>query len=159
MSSSTLTIGLEAPDFSLPNQDGAEVKLSQFKGSKVVVLYFYPKAMTPGCTKQACALRDGILELQKLDAVVYGVSADKQDALKKFIDKESLNFDLLSDVDHKTCEAYESWAPKKFMGREFLGVLRKTFIIDKGGKIAAIFPKVDVKTHYDDVLKVVKSLS
>ncbi len=151
--------GDNAPDFELPNQDGAKVKLSDFRGSKFVVLFFYPKALTPGCTKQACAVRDTRREYDDLNSVVYGVSADPQKLLLKFIAKHELNFDLLSDHDHQVCEQYGVWEPKKFMGREYMGVTRATFIVGKDGTLAHIIPKVDPETHHDDVLGVLKTLN
>lgn len=148
----------EAPKFSLPNQDGETVSLADFIGKKNVVLYFYPKAMTPGCTTQACGIRDSITEFEALDTVVLGVSPDPVARLGKFIEKESLNFTLLGDEDHSTIEAYGCWALKKFMGKEYMGVLRVTFIIGKDGVVKKVFPKVKTKTHHDDVLAVLKTL-
>jgi thioredoxin-dependent peroxiredoxin len=140
-----------APEFSLLDQNGQAVTLSELKG-KNVVLYFYPKAMTPGCTVQACGLRDSAAELEKLNVVVLGVSPDPVNRLQKFIDKEGLNFTLLSDIDHSAAEAYGSWGLKKFMGREYMGVLRQTFIIDADGTLRHIIKDVKTKTHHDDVM-------
>lgn len=145
-------IGKPAPAFSLQNQDADTVSLADFKGKKNVVLYFYPKAMTPGCTVQACGLRDSAKELAALDTVVLGVSPDPVNRLQKFIDKESLNFTLLSDEDHAVADKYGAWGPKKFMGREYDGILRQTYIIDKEGKLQHVMDKVKTKTHHDDVL-------
>ena len=149
----SLSIGDRAPDFTLQDQNGKSVSLKDFIGKKVVV-YFYPKAMTPGCTVQACSLRDSQSKLDQVQIVVLGISADPVKKLKQFEDKEKLNFTLLSDADHKVSEAYGSWGMKKFMGREYLGILRQSFLVDENGKIIHIMHKVDTKTHHEDVLKV-----
>lgn len=149
-------IGNLAPAFSLTNQNGETVSLKDFKGQKNVVLYFYPKASTPGCTTQACGLRDAMAELQKLDTVVLGVSPDKPAALQRFIDKQNLNFDLLSDPDHAVADKYGAWGPKKFMGREYEGILRTSFLIGKEGKLRHIMDKVKTKTHDQEVLAYVQ---
>lgn len=151
-------IGHKAPAFSLQNQRGETVKLADLKGKKVV-LYFYPKAMTPGCTTQACGLRDAKAEYEAANVVVLGVSPDPFERLKKFEDKHELNFDLLSDEDHATAEKYGVWGLKKFMGREFMGVNRVTFIIDEQGQLSHIMPKVKTKSHHDDVLELIASAS
>jgi len=151
-------IGNLAPAFSLRNQDGKTVSLKDFKGSKTVVLYFYPAAMTPGCTTQACGLRDTAKELAALDAVVLGVSPDSERKLAKFIERDKLNFDLLSDPEHALADKYGAWGPKKFMGRSFDGILRTTFIIGKDGKLLQVMDKVKTKSHHDDVLEVLRSL-
>jgi peroxiredoxin Q/BCP len=150
-------VGQAAPGFSLQNQRGETVNLADFKGKKNVVLYFYPKAMTPGCTTQACGIRDSKKEFDDLDTVVLGVSPDPYPRLARFEEKQELNFDLLSDEDHAVTEAYGCWDLKKFMGREFMGVLRTTFVIDKTGKIGLVMNKVKTKTHHDDVLEWIKS--
>jgi len=147
-----------APAFTLLDQHGRKVSLKDFRGSHNVVLYFYPKAMTPGCTTQACGLRDSQKALAKLDAVVLGVSPDPVARLGKFIDKEKLNFTLLSDEDHAVAEKYGAWGLKKFMGREFMGILRTTFIIGKDGKLKHVMDKVNTKTHHDDVLALLKAM-
>lgn len=149
-------VGQVAPAFSLQNQRGETIDLSDFKGKKNVVLYFYPKAMTPGCTTQACGIRDSKDQFEAIDTVVLGVSPDPYPRLARFEDKQDLNFDLLSDEDHAITESYGCWDLKKFMGREFMGVLRTTFIIDKEGKIALVMNKVKTKTHHDDVLDWIK---
>lgn len=149
-------IGNMAPAFTLRNQDGEKVSLKDFKGRKNVVLYFYPKAMTPGCTTQACGIRDSRKAYDKLDTVVLGVSPDPVPRLQKFIDKQDLNFTLLSDEDHKVAEKYGAWGLKKFMGREFMGILRSTFIIGKDGRLKHVMEKVNTKTHHDDVLAYIK---
>lgn len=145
-----------APSFSLLNQNEEKVSLKDFKGDKNVVLYFYPKAMTPGCTTQACGIRDTKKEFKKLDTVVLGVSPDAPAKLQKFIDKEGLNFDLLSDPDHKIADKYGAWGPKKFMGKEYDGILRTTFIIGKDGRLKHVIDKVKTKTHHDDVINFIK---
>lgn len=149
-------IGNMAPAFTLENQRGEKVRLSDFKGSKNVVLYFYPKAMTPGCTVQACSIRDTRTEFDQLDTVVLAVSPDPVARLKRFEEKQSLNFDLLSDEDLSITKKYGAWGPKKFMGREYEGVLRTTFIIDKNGRLQHIIDKVRTKTHHDVVLDYIR---
>lgn len=151
-------VGNNAPAFKLKNQDGKDIALKDFKGEKNVVLYFYPKAMTPGCTTQACGVRDTKAKFAKADTVVLGVSPDAVSRLVKFREKEKLNFDLLSDVDHKIAEKYGVWGLKKFMGREYMGINRVTFIIGKDGKLKHVMEKVNTKTHHDDILEIVKSL-
>jgi peroxiredoxin Q/BCP len=117
-----------------------------------VVLYFYPKAMTPGCTTQACGIRDSVQQFTKKNTVVLGVSPDPESKLQKFIEKYQLNFDLLADEGHEVADKYGCWGLKKFMGREFMGLLRTTFVIDKSGRLRHVFDKVNTKTHHDDVL-------
>ncbi len=145
-------IGNKAPAFTLLNQNSEKIKLSSFINDKNVVVYFYPKAMTPGCTVQACGLRDSKKELEKLNTIVLGISPDPVSKLGKFIEKQDLNFDLLSDEDHEIADKYGVWGLKKFMGREFMGILRTTFIIGVDGKLKHVFDKVKTKTHHDDVL-------
>lgn len=144
-------VGAKAPAFTLLDQEGKSVSLTDFVGKKVI-LYFYPKAMTPGCTVQACGLRDSKAALKKLNTVSLGISPDTPARLKKFEDKESLNFTLLADEDHAVAEKYGVWALKKFMGRESMGILRTTFIVDEQGNIAHVMNKVNTKTHHEDVL-------
>ena len=151
-------IGNMAPAFTLLDQDGNKVSLKQFKGEKNVALYFYPKAMTPGCTVQACGIRDSKKALAKADTVVLGVSPDPVARLGRFIEKQDLNFTLLSDEDHAITEKYGCWDLKKFMGREFMGVLRTTFIIGKDGRLKHVMNKVKTKSHHDDVLALIKEL-
>lgn len=151
-------IGNLAPAFSLLDQDGKTVTLKQFRDQKNVVLYFYPKAMTPGCTVQACGIRDSQKALAKADTVVLGVSPDPVARLGKFIEKQSLNFTLLSDEDHAVAEKYGAWGLKKFMGKEFMGILRTSFIIGKDGRLKHVMDKVVTKTHHDDVLQLIKEL-
>lgn len=145
-------IGNMAPAFTLKDQKGNTVSLKDFRGEKNVIIYFYPKAMTPGCTVQACSLRDSKRKLTKLDTVVLGISPDPIARLDKFVDRDKLNFTLLSDEDHKIADKYGSWGPKKFMGREYDGILRQTFIVGKDGKLKHVMDKVKTKTHHEDVL-------
>jgi peroxiredoxin Q/BCP len=147
----TLKTGDKAPDFTLTADDGKSVSLSDFAG-KQVVLYFYPKASTPGCTIEACDFRDLRPKFAKQDIVVLGVSADPVKALVNFKTKQKLNFPLLSDPDHKMIESYGQWRMKKFMGRSFKGIVRSTFLIDKTGHIAQIWDSVRVKGHAAETL-------
>lgn len=149
--------GKKAPKFSLLDQNGEKVSLSDYKGQKVLV-YFYPKAMTPGCTVQACGLRDSSKSLKKLDLVVLAISPDPVKKLKQFEEKHELNFRLLSDPDHVVAESFMSWGPKKFMGKEYDGILRQSFLIDEKGVIVKVMDKVKTASHHDDVLDLVKSL-
>ncbi len=151
-------IGNMAPAFTLRDQDDNKVSLKDFRGEKNVVLYFYPKAMTPGCTVQACGIRDSKKELAKLDTVVLGASIDAVPRLGKFIEKEKLNFTLLSDEDHQVAEKYGVWALKKNYGKEYMGLVRTTFIIGKDGRLKHIMDKVKTKSHHDDVLATIKEL-
>lgn len=144
-------IGNLAPAFSLLDQNGAAHALKDYRG-KTVLVYFYPKAMTPGCTVQACALRDSRQALTDAGIVALGISIDPVARLAKFADKEKLNFTLLSDEDHAVAEKYGVWGLKKFMGREYLGLKRQSFIIDGEGRLRHIMEKVNTKTHHDDVL-------
>ncbi len=152
----TLAPGDKAPDFKLENQNGKKISLKDFKGQRVLV-YFYPKAQTPGCTTQACGLRDSEAKLNKENIVVLGISPDPVNKLKQFEDKQNLNFMLLSDADHSVAESYHSWGLKKFMGREYMGILRQSFLIDEKGKIIQVMHKVNTKTHHEDALKLFKS--
>jgi peroxiredoxin Q/BCP len=145
-----------APPFTLLNQSEEKVSLKDFKDDKNIVLYFYPKAMTPGCTTQACGIRDTKKEFAKLNTVVLGVSPDSPAKLQKFIEKEDLNFDLLSDPDHKVAEKFGVWGLKKFMGKEYEGILRTTFIIGKDGRLKYVMEKVKTKTHHEDVISFIK---
>ena len=146
-----LKVGQKAPAFSLPNQDGQIVSLSDYKG-KIIVLYFYPKDDTPGCTKESCAFRDGIDEIHDIGAAVIGVSGDSVQSHKKFVKKYSLNFPLLSDESKKMLQAYGVWKEKSLYGRKFMGIERTTFIVDGNGKIDGIFHKVKVNGHLEEVL-------
>ena len=154
-----LKLGNMAPTFTVQNQAGKDVSLKDFRGISNVVLYFYPKAMTPGCTVQACGLRDSKKQLAKLDAIALGLSPDPVKRLAKFEEKQELNFDLLADEDHAVADKYGVWALKKFMGREYMGIVRTTFIIDKKGRLVHVMDKVKTKTHHDDVIEQLKLLS
>jgi peroxiredoxin Q/BCP len=147
-----LQTGDMAPDFTARDQTGTEVKLSDFRGSRVV-LYFYPKDDTPGCTKQACSLRDGFADLQRENITVLGVSMDDEKSHQKFISKYELPFTLLVDSDHQIADAYGSYGEKTFMGKNYMGVLRRTFLIDEKGIIVKIFDKVKVDEHADEILR------
>lgn len=146
-----LTVGDKAPEFRLESDSGETVSLKDFKG-KTVVLYFYPKDDTPGCTTEACGFRDTGKKFSSKDAVVIGVSADNVASHQKFKKKYGLTFPLLSDPDKKTIQAYGVWKEKSMYGKKYMGIERTTFIIDGQGKIAKIFPKVSVTGHVDEVL-------
>ena len=146
-----LKAGDRAPDFSGSDQNGKTVRLSDYKGSKVV-LYFYPKDMTPGCTVEACAFRDGHGALRKKGAVVLGVSKDGAVSHKKFIEKHDLPFSLIADESGEIVKAYGAWGEKSMYGKKYMGILRITYIIGADGRIAAVFPKVKPATHADEVL-------
>jgi peroxiredoxin Q/BCP len=145
-----LTTGDKAPDFTLLDQDGNEVKLSSFKGRKVLV-YFYPRADTPGCTTQACGLRDAAPEIG--DTVVLGISPDTPAKQKKFDDKYSLGFPLLADEDHAVAEAYEVWGEKKNYGKTYMGIIRSAFLVDEKGRIAEAWYKVSPKDTTTNLLR------
>ena len=148
--------GNKAPDFTALDQNGEKVKLSSFKGKKNVILYFYPKDMTPGCTTQACDFRD---QQKRFKAtVILGVSIDSQERHQKFIEKYDLPFKLLADTDKKVVEKYGVWQEKKLYGKIFMGIVRTTFLIDKNGTVRKIFPKVKVKNHIEEVLAELKEL-
>ena len=146
-----------APQFTTTDQNGEEVSLADFKGKKVV-LYFYPKASTPGCTVQACGIRDNKETFAKANTVVLGISPDATKRLTNFTTKQELNFPLLSDEDNSIAESYGVWALKKFMGKEYVGIHRVTFIIDEEGILRHIMEKVKTKTHHDDVLEIINTL-
>jgi len=152
-----LEVGKKAPAFTLDSSDGDKVKLADLAG-KTVVLYFYPRDNTPGCTVEAEGFRDAVPALKKLGAVVLGVSKDSIASHCKFRDKYKLTFPLLSDPDGKTLEAYGAWGDKVMYGKKMKGIIRSTVVIDKTGKIAHHWPKVSVKGHVDDVVGVVKAL-
>ncbi|SFE56657.1 peroxiredoxin Q/BCP [Bacillus sp. OV194] len=151
----TVTTGEKAPDFTLPASNGEDVKLSDFQG-KNVVLYFYPKDMTPGCTTQACDFRDKHDEFKDLDAVILGVSTDPMARHEKFIDKYGLPFLLLADEEHEAAELFGVWKLKKNFGKEYMGIERSTFILDKEGNVVKEYRKVKVKEHIDEVLTYIK---
>jgi peroxiredoxin Q/BCP len=145
----------KAKDFTLPNQDGTNISLSDFKGKKVV-LYFYPKDDTPGCTTEACAFRDVYDEILEAGAVVLGVSADSEASHTKFKNKYNLPFHLLADTEKEVLEAYGAWGEKKMYGKTYMGVIRSTYLIDEEGNVAQVWPKVSPKKHADEVLKALK---
>jgi thioredoxin-dependent peroxiredoxin len=150
--------GQEAPDFTLPDQDGNEVTLSELRGQPVV-LYFFPKADTPGCTAQACGVRDHRNDYEGTGARVVGVSPDTVAAQRKFADKYALDFTLLADENHEVADLYGVWGEKKMYGKTYLGVTRATFLIDPEGRIAKVFPKVSPKTHDEVVLEALGQLT
>lgn len=149
--------GQEAPDFTLPDQEGNDVTLSDLRGQPVV-LYFYPKADTPGCTTQACGIRDRSDEYDKTGAKVVGVSYDTAEDQKKFAEKFDLDFTLLADSEHEVSELYGTWGEKNMYGKKYMGVTRATFILDPDGKVSKVFPKVSPKTHDDVVLEALAAL-
>jgi len=146
-----LKIADKAPAFEALDQDGNKVSSGDYKGKKII-LYFYPKDNTTGCTAEACSLRDGYPQLIGQGFVVLGVSTDSSTSHRKFMDKHSLPFTLLVDSDHKIAEAYGTWGEKKMMGRTYMGMIRTTFVIDGDGKIEKIFTKVDTKDHFNQIL-------
>jgi peroxiredoxin Q/BCP len=150
--SNNLTVGNKAPNFSLMSGDGTNYNLSDFKGKKLV-LYFYPKDDTSGCTKEACSFRDGLAEIKKKGAVVVGVSPDSEASHQKFSNKYDLNFPLLSDESKKMLTKYGVWQQKSMYGRKYMGVVRTTFVINEKGVVTHIFPKVKVDGHSEDILK------
>ena len=148
--------GNKAPDFSEKNQDGKPVKLSSFKGKKNIVLYFYPKDMTPGCTTEACDFRDQFKKFK--NTVILGVSPDPPERHQRFIDKYGLPFELIADENKKVANKYGVWQEKKLYGKTFMGIVRSTFIIDKKGVVRKIFQKVKVKEHVGEVLEILKEI-
>ncbi len=152
------TEGDAAPDFTLPDQNGCEVTLSDLRG-ETVVLYFYPRADTPGCTTQACGVRDRGGEYREAGARVIGISPDEVGALAKFAGKHDLDFTLLADADHAVADAYGAWVEKSMYGKKYMGVQRSTFVVGPDGKIARVFPKVSPKKHDELVLKALGELA
>lgn len=150
--------GQLAPDFTLDDQDGNPVTLSDLRGQPVV-LYFYPRASTPGCTTQACSIRDNSDEYAQFDARVVGVSPDSVADIKAFAENESLPFTLLADPDHAVTETYGAWGERSMYGNKFMGVIRSTWLIDPEGKVAAVFPKIQPKQHDKKVLKALAELT
>lgn len=146
-----MEVGQTAPEFRAPTDTGKEISLSDYRGKKVV-LYFYPKDDTPGCTTEACSFRDGFSEIKKKGAVILGVSVDSVESHQKFKNKFSLNFPLLSDTNKEIVQKYGVWKQKSMYGRTYMGIERTTFIIDEKGKISKIFPKVSVSEHLKEVL-------
>ncbi|MAM42150.1 MAG: thioredoxin-dependent thiol peroxidase [Thaumarchaeota archaeon] len=150
-----LNEGDKAPSFNMPTNKGENVSLSKLKGQKIV-LYFYPRDDTPGCTKEACGFRDDLSKYKRAGAVVIGVSRDSVESHEKFVKKFDLNFMLASDKEGDVCEKYDAWRMKNMYGKEYMGIGRSTFLIDTKGKINKIWPKVKVDGHVDEVLKAVK---
>ena len=153
-----LKAGDKAPDFKLMSDEGNEVKLSDFQGKSKVVLYFYPKDNTTGCTKEACSFRDNIEPIETKDAVVLGVSPDSLKSHQNFRLKQNLNFTLLSDPEHEVAEAYGAWGEKSMYGKKYMGILRTTFIIGADGKIKHVFEKVKPEGHAEQVLTELENL-
>lgn len=152
-----IEIGQPAPDFTLPDQQGKEVTLSELRGAPVV-LYFYPKDDTPGCTKEACAFRDARADYEQAGAHVIGVSPDSPTSHQKFVDKYDLPFTLVSDADRQVCELYGVWQEKNMYGKKSMGVVRSTFVIDSKGIVRKAFSKVKVDGHSDKVLEAIQAL-
>jgi len=152
----TITVGEQAPLFTLLDENENEVSLASYIGKKQVLVYFYPKAMTPGCTVQAQNLRDSKTELDNLNTVVFGISPDEPKRLAKFCVRDELNFTLLSDPEHKVADDFGVWGLKKFMGKEYDGVHRLSFLVGLDGKISHVFNKFKTKTHHEVVLEVLK---
>jgi thioredoxin-dependent peroxiredoxin len=153
-----IKVGSKAPDFRLPDQDGNEHRLSDYAG-KWVLVYFYPKDDTPGCTKEACALRDNLPHFKKSKTVILGISTDSAASHKKFAEKYGLPFTLLSDTEKKVVEKYGVWGEKKFMGRSYIGIKRMSFLIDPKGKVAKVYSAVKPPLHAEEVLADLKGLS
>lgn len=149
---SKINIGDKAPDFKGKNQNGETISLKDFKGKKVI-LYFYPKDDTPGCTAESCNLRDNYAGLKKKGYEIIGVSADDEKSHKKFADKYALPFSLIADTEKEILQAYDAWGEKSMYGKKYMGILRKTYVIDEKGKIEKIFDKVDTKNHAEQILK------
>jgi peroxiredoxin Q/BCP len=152
-----LKVGSIAPEFALPDKDNKKLSLNEFKG-KYVILYFYPKDNSPACTTEAIGFTGILPALQKLEAEVIGISPDSPESHAKFIEKKNLKVILLSDIDKKVIKKYGKWGKKKFRGKEYMGVIRSTFLIDPEGNIAYIWPKVSVKGHPEDVERILKDL-
>ncbi|MDN3639748.1 thioredoxin-dependent thiol peroxidase [Simiduia curdlanivorans] len=150
-------VGNLAPSFTLTNQKGEKVSLKDFRGQRVV-LFFYPKALTPGCTTQACGIRDIKAELAKLNTVVFGISPDPVAKLQRFEDKHDLNFNLLSDEDHAIAEKYGVWDLKKFMGKEYMGIVRTSFVINEEGRLSQVFDKFKTSNHHELLIELLQSL-
>jgi thioredoxin-dependent peroxiredoxin len=155
MAKTALKVGVKAPDFTLLDANGTEVSLKDFKGQSVLI-YFYPKANTPGCTIEACEFRNLHPKFVKQDVTILGVSADPPKMLAGFIAKQKLNFTLLSDPSHKMIEAYGAWRMKRFMGREFMGIVRSSYLVGPDGKIHQVWERVKAKGHAAEVLAVAK---
>ena len=149
-----LKVGDKAPDFTLKSDKDEDIKLSDYIGKSDIVLYFYPKDNTSGCTKEACSFRDNIEPIKAKNAIVFGVSPDSVKSHQNFIIKQNLNFTLLSDPDHEVAEAYGAWGEKSMYGKRYMGILRTTFVIGKDGKIKHVFEKVKPEGHAEEVLQV-----
>lgn len=147
-----LEIGTKAPDFTLKNKNGENITLSEYRGRKVV-LYFYPKDSTPGCTKEACSFRDNKSNLEDKNIVVLGISKDSEKSHQRFIEKQNLNFTLLSDEEGKVIEEYGAWGEKSLYGKRYMGILRMTYVIDEDGVIIKAYDKIKVATAAEDILK------
>ena len=156
MATETLQPGARAPSFKLPASTGQTITLADYKGQRVVI-YFYPRADTPGCTKEACGFRDAIASYKKLDVPVLGISPDPIDDVKKFAEKFELNFPLLADADHAVCEKYGVWQEKSMYGKKYFGAARTTFVIDAAGKIEHVFERVKPEGHDREVLEYLRS--
>ena len=156
MSAEAINVGSKAPTFKLPASNGETIDLADYKGKRVV-LYFYPRADTPGCTKEACGFRDAIASYKKLDIPVFGVSPDPIDDVKKFADKFQLNFPLLADADHAVTEKYGAWQEKSMYGKKYMGAARTTFVIGTDGKIEHVFEKVKPEGHDQEVLEYLRT--
>lgn len=152
-----ISVGVAAPDFSLPDESNIIRRLSDFRG-RPVILYFYPKDETPGCTTEACNFRDDYSTYIEADVILLGVSADSPKSHAKFKEKHGLPFSLLADEGHVVCDKYQVWGPKKFMGREYEGILRTTFLIDANGRVARVFAHVKPAEHSAEVLAALKAL-
>jgi peroxiredoxin Q/BCP len=157
MSSTLPEVGKPAPAFKLPSSTGETVTLADFKGNKIVVLYFYPRADTPGCTKEACGFRDALAEYDKAHVAVLGISPDPVEDVTKFGSKFHLNFPLLADADHAVAEKYGVWQEKSMYGKKYMGVARTTFVIGKDGKLLHVFEKVKPEGHDQEVLEWLKA--
>ena len=157
MPSASVAVGRQAPEVTLKTHEGQPIQLKSYRG-KVVVLYFYPKDDTPGCTKEACGFRDLTKDFEKAGAVIFGVSRDSEASHQKFREKYHLPFALLSDPDAVACKAFGVWKQKSMYGRTYWGIERTTFVIDQEGAIAAVYPKVSVEGHVEEVLRAVRDL-
>lgn len=151
--------GLQAPQFTLPNEKGEKVSLSDFEGKKYVILYFYPKDATPGCTTQACDFRDAYEDFSNLNAVILGVSPDNETSHQRFIEKQGLPFSLLVDEKHEVAEKYGVWKLKKMFGKEYMGIERSTFLIDPTGTVVKEWRKVKVAGHIEEALLTLEQLT
>ncbi|MEJ2543856.1 MAG: thioredoxin-dependent thiol peroxidase [Calditrichaceae bacterium] len=152
-----LKVGQSVPQFSLPDQSGENHNINDYKG-KWVILYFYPKDLTPGCTTEACNFQDALPDFNSIDAVIFGISKDSVSKHKKFAEKYNLQFSLLSDENNDICEQFGVWQKKSMYGKEYMGIVRSTFLVNPEGKIAKVYPKVNVKEHHAEILNDLKEL-